>query len=198
MTFNDHFGLIRLRKTSLDGTIGICAVAAMIGVLFAGSTVVTPLYVVYKQQFGFSQITLTLIYAAYVLGNLAALLLFGRLSDEIGRRRTAMIAMAIAIVSAVVFLFARGVAALYAGRILSGLAIGIGAGTATAWLAELVGRPRQVGRHRDRDQHELPRAGSWRADVGRSGGIRIIAVAAPIHPLSADTRGDIGAGLVHA
>jgi len=140
MTFNDHFGLIRLRKTSLDGTIVICAVAAMIGVLFAGSTVVTPLYVVYKQQFGFSQITLTLIYAAYVLGNLAALLLFGRLSDEIGRRRTAMIAMAIAIVSAVVFLFARGVAALYAGRILSGLAIGIGAGTATAWLAELVGR----------------------------------------------------------
>jgi MFS family permease len=140
MTFNDHFGLIRLRKTSLDGTIGICAVAAMIGVLFAGSTVVTPLYVVYKQQFGFSQITLTLIYAAYVLGNLAALLLFGRLSDEIGRRRTAMIAMAIAIVSAVVFLIARGVAALYAGRILSGLAIGIGAGTATAWLAELVGR----------------------------------------------------------
>jgi MFS family permease len=138
MTFNDHFGLIRLRKTSLDGTIGICAVAAMIGVLFAGSTVVTPLYVVYKQQFGFSQITLTLIYAAYVLGNLAALLLFGRLSDEIGRRRTAM--MAIAIVSAVVFLIARGVAALYAGRILSGLAIGIGAGTATAWLAELVGR----------------------------------------------------------
>jgi len=87
-----------------------------------------------------AQITLTLIYAAYVLGNLAALLLFGRLSDEIGRRRTAMIAMAIAIVSAVVFLFARGVAALYAGRILSGLAIGIGAGTATAWLAELVGR----------------------------------------------------------
>jgi len=140
MTFNDHFGLIRLRKTSLDGTIGICAVAAMIGVLFAGSTVVTQLYVVYKQQFGFSQITLTLIYAAYVLGNLAALLLFGRLSDEIGRRRTAMIAMAIAIVSAVVFLIARGVAALYAGRILSGLAIGIGAGTATAWLAELVGR----------------------------------------------------------
>ena len=140
MTFNDHFGLIRLRKTALDGTIGICAVAAMIGVLFAGSTVVTPLYVVYKQQFGFSQITLTLIYAAYVLGNLAALLLFGRLSDEIGRRRTAMIAMAIAIVSAVVFLIARGVAALYAGRILSGLAIGIGAGTATAWLAELVGR----------------------------------------------------------
>ena len=119
--------------------MAISAVAAMIGVLFAGSTVVTPLYVIYKQQFGFSQISLTLIYAAYVLGNLAALLLFGRLSDEIGRRRTAVTAMAIAVVSAVVFLFARGIVSLYAGRILSGLAIGIGAGTGTAWLAEVIG-----------------------------------------------------------
>jgi MFS family permease len=140
MTIGDQFALTRLRKISLDGTMAICAVAAMIGVLFAGSTVLTPLYVIYKQQLGFSQITLTLVYAAYVLGNLAALLLFGRLSDEIGRRRTGVIAMAIAIVSAVTFLLAHGVASLYAGRILSGLAIGIGAGTATAWLAELVAK----------------------------------------------------------
>jgi len=92
MTISDHFGFLRSQKKELHGTMAISAVAAMIGVLFAGSTVVTPLYVIYKQQFGFSQISLTLIYAAYVLGNLAALLLFGRLSDEIGRRRTAVTA----------------------------------------------------------------------------------------------------------
>ncbi len=119
-------------------TATIAVVAAMIGVLFAGSTVVTPLYVIYKQQFGFSQISLTLIYAVYVVGNLAALLWFGRLSDQIGRRQVALVAMGLAIVSAIVFLFARGVASLYVGRILSGLAIGIGAGTGTAWLAELI------------------------------------------------------------
>jgi MFS family permease len=111
----------------------------MIGAAFAGSTLVTPLYVIYKQQFGFSQITLTLIYAAYVIGNLAALLLFGRVSDEIGRRRTALPAMLVAIVSAVVFLFAGNVVSLYIGRILSGLGIGIASGTGTAWLAELIG-----------------------------------------------------------
>src|SRR6266404_9540062 len=107
MTLSDHFGFIRSRKMELGGTAAICIVASMIGALFAGSTVLTPLYVIYKQQFGFSQISLTLIYAAYVLGNLAALLLFGRLSDEIGRRRIAVMAMAVAIVSAVIFLFAR-------------------------------------------------------------------------------------------
>jgi MFS family permease len=123
----------------LGGAAAICVVAAMIGVLFAGSTLLTPLYIIYKQRFGFSQISLTLIYAAYVLGNLAALLLFGRLSDEIGRRKTAVAAMVLAIVSALIFLFARGIVSLYAGRILNGLAIGIGAATGTAWLAELIG-----------------------------------------------------------
>lgn len=122
----------------LGGTAAICIVATMIGALFAGSTVPTPLYVIYKQQFGFSQISLTLIYAAYVVGNLAALMLCGQLSDQIGRRRSGAIAMAIAIISALIFLFAQGIVSLYAGRILSGLAIGIGAGTGTAWLAELI------------------------------------------------------------
>ena len=49
------------------------------------STPVTPLYAIYKEQFGFSQITLTLVHAAYGVGNLAALLFFGRVSDEVGR-----------------------------------------------------------------------------------------------------------------
>ena len=119
------------------GAIG--AVAAMIGALFAGSTLVTPLYIMYKEAFGFSQISLTLIYAAYVIGNLCALLVFGRLSDQVGRKPMALAGIALAIVSALVFLFARGTGSLYWGRILSGLAIGIGAGTGTAWLAELIG-----------------------------------------------------------
>ena len=91
-----------LKESGSTATIG--AVACMIGALFAGSTVVTPLYVIYKQQFGFSQISLTLIYAVYVVGNLTALLFFGRLSDQIGRRAVATMAMALAIASALVFL----------------------------------------------------------------------------------------------
>ena len=114
------------------------AIAAMIGVLFAGSTVLTPLYIMYKQAFGFSQISLTLIYAVYVIGNLCALLLFGRLSDRLGRRPLAVASMVLSIISALIFLFAHGIVALYLGRIVSGLAVGIGAGTATAWLAELI------------------------------------------------------------
>ncbi|MDN5005446.1 MFS transporter [Bradyrhizobium sp. GCM10027634] len=125
-------------RSELSKTATIAAVGCLIGALFAGSTVATPLYVIYKQQLGFSQITLTLIYAVYVVGNLTALLIFGRMSDQVGRRRTAIIAIGIAVVGALVFLFAHGVASLYVARVLSGLAIGIGAGTGTAWLAELI------------------------------------------------------------
>jgi MFS family permease len=139
MTMSDRFRAARSAATiEFSRTAAIGAVASMIGVLFAGSTVVTPLYVIYKQQFGFSQISLTLIYAVYVIGNLAALLLFGRLSDQIGRRLMAAVAVGLAIASALAFLFAHDIGSLYLGRVLSGLAIGIGAGTGTAWLAELI------------------------------------------------------------
>lgn len=131
-----HAGLAG--KSEFDRGAAMTAVAAMIAVLFAGSTVLTPLYVIYKQAFGFSQITLTLIYAVYVVGNLTALLLFGRVSDSIGRRPVALAAMAVAVLSASIFLFAGNVVSLDIARILSGFAIGVGAGTGTAWLAELI------------------------------------------------------------
>src|SRR5262249_15601766 len=63
---------------------------------------------------------------------------FGRLSDSLGRRPVALAAVGVALVSALVFLFAGNVASLEIARILSGLAIGVGAGTGTAWLAELI------------------------------------------------------------
>jgi MFS family permease len=119
-----------------NATLGV---AALIAVSFIGTTLVTPLYVLYRQVFGFSEITLTLIYAVYVVGNLTALLFFGRLSDQIGRRRAAIPAIAAGILSTLVFLFALDTAWLFIARLLSGFAIGIASGTGTAWLAELHG-----------------------------------------------------------
>jgi MFS family permease len=136
---SSYSGLGHRSHVELGGTTAIVVVAALVGALFAGSTVLTPLYAIYKQAFGFSQITLTLIYAVYVLGNLSALLLFGHVSDRLGRARVGMVAIGIAILGTLVFLFATGPVALFIGRILSGLAIGVGAGTGTAWLAELIG-----------------------------------------------------------
>jgi hypothetical protein len=126
-------------RIELHGAAALAAVAMLLGVAFGLSTLLTPLYPIYQQQFGFSQLTLTLIYAAYVIGNVAALLFLGHVSDRAGRRITALGGIAILIAAAFVFLFAAGVANLAVARILTGLGIGIASGTGNAWLAELVG-----------------------------------------------------------
>jgi predicted MFS family arabinose efflux permease len=121
----------------MTGAAAMWVVAIELAVVFMGSTLPTPLYPDYRRAFGFSEVTLTLIYAAYVIGNLAALFIFGRLSDQIGRRRVTSVALGLAAASTLLFAFAEGTAWLFAARILSGLAIGMAAGTATAWIAEL-------------------------------------------------------------
>jgi len=127
----------RMRTSVLSGRAAVGATGALIALLFMSSTLVTPLYVLYEETFHFSRITQTLVYASYVIGNVTALLLFGRFSDVIGRRRIALVAIAIAIVSALLFLFARGTAWLFWARGISGFAVGLGAGTTTAWITEL-------------------------------------------------------------
>jgi hypothetical protein len=53
----------------------------------------------YRNAFGFGGVTLTLICSVYVLGNLASLLFFARLSDQIGRRAVTLPAIGIAMKS---------------------------------------------------------------------------------------------------
>lgn len=119
------------------GRAAFWLVALTFAVLVIGPTVPTPLYVVYQEKWGFSSGVLTLVFAIYALGVLAALLVFGRLSDEIGRTPVLFCALGVAIASTVVFLFAGGVAMLAIARLLSGVAAGLTQATATAALAEL-------------------------------------------------------------
>lgn len=121
----------------------VLAIGSIISIAFAGSVLVTPLYVLYQRKFGFSEITLTLIYSVYVVGNVVALLVFGQVSDQIGRRRVALPALALAGASAVLFLTADGTAWLFAGRLLIGLGVGVASGTGTAWLADQYGPRRR-------------------------------------------------------
>jgi MFS family permease len=125
------------RRRTRVFSCAMAIVAAGLGGMFVGATLPTPLYPIYRSSFDFGKLTLTLIYAIYVLGNLAALLVFGRLSDQIGRRLVILPAVGIGALSVVAFLFADGVGWLLAARVLSGLATGLASGAATAWIAEL-------------------------------------------------------------
>ena len=111
--------------------------AAALALLRIGATLPTPLYVMYREAFRFSTLTLTLIFAVYIVGSLGALFFLGRLSDQIGRRRVILPAIGLAGLSALLFLFAVEEIMLGAARLVGGLAIGVAAGAGTAWIAEL-------------------------------------------------------------
>lgn len=114
-------------------------------VTMLGTTLPTPLYPGYEARFGFGPLTVTIVFATYAVGVLAALVLIGRASDHVGRRPVLLGGLAVATLSSVVFLVAGGVESgglglLLVGRLLSGLSAGIFTGTATATLADF-GQP---------------------------------------------------------
>jgi MFS family permease len=102
-----------------------------------GTTLPTPLYGLYRQRFGFSELMITVIFATYAAGVIVALMLFGALSDELGRRPVLLAGLGFSALSAGSFLLADGLAPLLVGRLLSGFSAGIYTGTATAALADL-------------------------------------------------------------
>ena len=114
-------------------------------VTMAGTTLPTPLYPLYRERFGFSELMITVIFATYAAGVIVALVLVGRLSDEIGRRPVLLPALALSALSAVAFLLAQGLVPLLVGRVLSGFSAGIFTGTATATLVDIA-PPRRRGR----------------------------------------------------
>jgi hypothetical protein len=103
----------------------------------AGSSAATPLYAHYQAAWGITPLTVTIVFGVYALAVLAALLVFGALSDHVGRRPV-LIATAIAqALAMVIFATAGGVADLIAARVLQGVATGAAAGAVGAGLLDL-------------------------------------------------------------
>ena len=65
-----------------------------------GTTLPTPLYGIYRARFGFSELIITVIFATYATGVIAGLLLFGRASDQVGRRPVLLAGLALSALSA--------------------------------------------------------------------------------------------------
>jgi MFS family permease len=118
--------------------VAFVVVAYSFVVTMLGTTLPTPLYPIYQERYGYGSLLVTVIFAAYAVGVVAALLLLGRLSDQIGRRPVLLVGLALSVLSAVAFLVPLGLTGLFVGRVLSGLSAGVYTGTATATLLDLV------------------------------------------------------------
>jgi MFS family permease len=128
--------------------------------LYLAAGALTPLLVVYKEQWKFPAALLTLTFAVYAIGFLTAVLTLGSLSDHVGRRPVLIGALIIQLVSNVMFLVAPDIGWVLAGRIVQGVATGAATTAFTAALVELAPPNRK-------------RLGTILGSVGLTGGLGV-------------------------
>ncbi|WP_405452294.1 MFS transporter [Streptomyces erythrochromogenes] len=117
--------------------------ASVLVALLAASSAPTPLYPVYQDRWGLSALSVTVVFSAYTLALLAALLTTGALSDHLGRRPVLVGSLALEAVAMAALASADGAGTLIAARVLQGLATGAATSAAGAALVDLdpPGRP---------------------------------------------------------
>ncbi|MGP3690228.1 MFS transporter [Streptomyces sp. IBSNAI002] len=119
--------------------------ASILVTLLAASSAPTPLYAIYQRQWGFSSLTLTVVFSAYSLAMLLALLTTGSLSNHLGRRPVLIGSLAVEASAMTLIATADGVGQLLLARVLQGLATGAATGAVGAAVMELE-HPGRAGR----------------------------------------------------
>ncbi len=119
--------------------------ASVLVALLAASSAPTPLYPLYQDQWGLSALAVTVVFSAYSLALLSALLTTGTLSDHLGRRPVLAGALGAQAVAMLLLASADGAGTLTAARLLQGVATGVATSAAGAALLDLE-NPRRPGR----------------------------------------------------
>ncbi|MGV9349957.1 MFS transporter [Streptomyces spiralis] len=128
------------RRRALGSMASLGLLASILVSLLASSSAPTPLYALYQQRWGFSPITVTVVFGVYAVAVLASLLVFGKISDHVGRRPVLLAALITQALAMVAFLTAGGVDALLAARVVQGLSTGAAVGALGAGMLDLDAR----------------------------------------------------------
>src|ERR1700694_5790715 len=120
--------------------LGFWAVACAFLIVMAFATLPSPLYGLYRTRDHLSSLTVTVIYAIFAAGTIAALLSVRFIAARAGRRGV-MIGAVATMMAAVGLLAAwKALPGLLIGRLITGVSVGLAAGTAITYLIELWGR----------------------------------------------------------
>jgi predicted MFS family arabinose efflux permease len=130
-------GAMPIRRARLSSASAFYLLASLSVSFLAGSSAPTPLYPLYQAQWGFAPVTVTVVFGIYALAVLSALLVVGRLSDNVGRRPVLLVATLVQAVTMLVFATATGVADLLVARVIQGLSTGAAVAAVGAGLIDL-------------------------------------------------------------
>lgn len=145
-----------------------------------GANQFAALMTLYRVEHGFTELAVASMLGIYVLGLMPGLLVGGPLSDRIGRRSLTLLAVVLSLFASFVMAFG-GLAAeaIYAGRLIAGVATGIAMAATTGWIKELSQPPY--------DLHASAGAGARRSSLLMATGFLIgpviSAVLAQVAPL---------------
>jgi MFS family permease len=104
--------------------------------LYVAAGAPSPMLSLLEQRWGFAPWVLTVAFAAYAIGLLAALLVTGSLSDYVGRRPVLLGALALELAAMVMFALAPNISWVIAARVLQGVAAGAASSAFTAAIVE--------------------------------------------------------------
>jgi MFS family permease len=127
----------RTARRTLPPTVAFVGAALAFAALYLAAGAPTPLLVVFERQWGFPASVLTIAFAAYSLGLLAALLVVGSLSDHLGRRPVLVVALLVELAAMLAFVFAPDIGWVIAARTVQGVATGAASSAFTASIVEL-------------------------------------------------------------
>src|SRR6201996_5792909 len=125
------------RMPRLTGTPALLLLSSLIVSALAASAAPTPLYAIYQRMWGFSPITITIVFGIYAVAVLSSLLVFGRLSDYAGRRPVLLAALGVQVVAMLVYATAGGAVELTVARVIQGLSTGAALGAIGAGLLDV-------------------------------------------------------------
>src|SRR3954463_14303147 len=135
----------RISQAHTRGTLPLAFFSAAVSLVvsFAAAAAPIPLYNIYRAEDGFTNAGISLAFVTYSVGIIAALLVLGRLSNHLGRRRTAIASLGLLLLGCLLLLNVHNIGTLLAGRVLMGVGTGLASSSLTSYIVDAApSRPR--------------------------------------------------------
>jgi len=124
-------------RSTLPTAASFVAMAAAFAAFFIAAGAPTPLLPIYEAKWNFPASMVTVAFGVYAIALLLTLLVVGSLSDHIGRRPLLISALALELVSMLVFLVSPSISWIIAARIIQGVATAAATSSFSAAILEL-------------------------------------------------------------
>lgn len=126
------------RKSSNITAMQVFVLTASLLMITLSVNLQVPLYKLYAQAGGYGNGFIAVAFAAYVVGLLPVLIMFGGISDRIGRKPVMLLSLLMAFLANVLIILDPSMQMLLKVRMLQGIAVALSLGAATAYLAEIL------------------------------------------------------------